>query len=176
MSSHKAPKSRDLEEYYHFCKDHVAEYNKAWDYFQGMSQSDIEDHIRRTATWDRPTWRYTKHGDDIEEKLRAKMDQEFGAGTSGDGRQKDRTREHHYTPPESRDTPEMEAMAIMGLEPPVTLDDIKARYKTLAKKYHPDLNRGQKEEEKQAEDLLKKINMAYTVLKMAYQKYEKLEK
>jgi len=40
----------------------------------------------------------------------------------------------------------------------------------LAKKYHPDLNG----KDKESEELLKKINMAYTILKMAYQKFEDL--
>ncbi|HOO50797.1 MAG TPA: J domain-containing protein, partial [Alphaproteobacteria bacterium] len=75
-----------------------------------------------------------------------------------------------YTPHMSRNTPEMEAMAIMGLEPPVGLDEIKSRYKILVKKHHPD-HIGQN---KESEDLLKKINMAYTVLKLAYQKFEDL--
>ncbi len=74
-------------------------------------------------------------------------------------------------PPSNPNTPEFEAMAIMGLEPPVKLDEIKKRYKELAKKYHPDLNPN----DKKAEDLLKTINMAYTILKMSYAKFEKLD-
>jgi hypothetical protein len=59
---------------------------------------------------------------------------------------------YHFTeeaPPKSRfsdsspvrQTAEFEALGIMGLESPVTLAEIKARYKTLVKKYHPDHNR-----------------------------------
>ena len=55
---------------------------------------------------------------------------------------------------------------ILGLSKTATLDDIKKAYRKLAKKYHPDLNPDPK-----AEELLKKINMAYTVLKVAYQKF-----
>ena len=69
-------------------------------------------------------------------------------------------------------TPEGEALAIMDLEAPVTLLEIKTRYKTLAKKYHPDLNPG----DSKAEDLLKTINMAYTILKLSYAKFEKLDR
>ena len=59
----------------------------------------------------------------------------------------------------------------MELEVPITLTDIKKRYKELAKKYHPDLNPNNKD----AEEQLKKVNMAYTILKVAYEKFEKLE-
>ena len=61
-------------------------------------------------------------------------------------------------------------MAIMGLKPPVTLDELKTRYKTLAKKHHPDLNQGNP----QSEELLKQINMAYTILKLAFEEYKRL--
>jgi curved DNA-binding protein CbpA len=41
----------------------------------------------------------------------------------------------------------------------------------LAKRFHPDLNKSNPE----AEETLKKINMAYTVLKLAYKKFDDLE-
>ena len=47
---------------------------------------------------------------------------------------------------------------------------IKLKYRTLAMKHHPDRNQGCPK----SEELLKQINMAYTVLKMAYEKFDKL--
>ena len=39
---YRAPKSRtQLNEYFWFCLDHVRDYNKAWDFYAGMSQADI---------------------------------------------------------------------------------------------------------------------------------------
>ena len=49
----------------------------------------------------------------------------------------------------------------MGLTPAVTEKELKARYKQLVKKHHPDANGG----DKQAEERLKIINEAYTTLK-----------
>ena len=69
-------------------------------------------------------------------------------------------------------TPEFEALAIFGLSPPLNLEDIKTRYKELAKKHHPDLNKGCQKSEEQ----LKKVNMSYTVLKLAFQKFGQIEK
>jgi curved DNA-binding protein CbpA len=43
----------------------------------------------------------------------------------------------------------------------VRLSDVKARYKTLAKRLHPDANGG----DKVAEERLKLVNHAYTILK-----------
>ena len=64
----------------------------------------------------------------------------------------------------------LEVPPVKGLEPPVDLSVIKARYKELAKKHHPDLNPGCDK----SEDLLKKINMAYTILKLAYEDFKDL--
>jgi hypothetical protein len=169
-AEHRAPKDRSLSEYYHFCMDHVREYNKAWNFFEGMSAHEIEDHMLKSLYGDRPTWTYGVNGDayetlytrawqtfhhtDEEPSSRAK-----GGGASSAGR-----------PGAPALSPEHEALAIMGLEAPVTLEVIKARYKTLAKKHHPDLNRG----DKQSQELLKQINMAYTILKLAYEKFDQL--
>ncbi len=49
----------------------------------------------------------------------------------------------------------------MDLTPPVTEDRLKARYKELVKRHHPDANGGDKE----AEERLKLINQAYSTLK-----------
>ncbi|MBI4031384.1 MAG: DnaJ domain-containing protein [Proteobacteria bacterium] len=158
---HKAPKSRSLSDYYRFCYQHVEEYNRAWDFFSGMSQKDIEGHVVRSTLWDRDTRRYDGMAA-FETTLYRKAWQTY-----------------HYTEKEpskttpgtggiNSDTPEFQAMAVMGLEPPLAMTAIKTRYKELVKKYHPDINR----DDPRAEELLKSINMAYTILKLACEKYE----
>ena len=164
-AAHKAPKDRTLSEYYWFCFEHAQEYNKAWNYFTGLSQRDIEDHIVRSALWDRPTWRYDTFAD-LENHLRKKAWQTYHH-TDKEPPKGDTTGQNSI----GYGTPEFEAMAIMGLEPPLTLTNIKTRYKELVKKHHPDINR---DDQKKAEELLKSINMAYTILKLAYEKYEQL--
>ena len=54
-----------------------------------------------------------------------------------------------------------EALRALGLEAPVTLAEVKERYKKLVKILHPDLTGGAKE----AEERLKVINQAYASLK-----------
>ena len=49
----------------------------------------------------------------------------------------------------------------MALEPPLTLEQLKRRYKELVKKHHPDANGGDRD----AEERLKSINDAYTTLR-----------
>lgn len=163
IGDHKAPKHRGLDDYYHFCFDHAREYNKAWDFFDGMSNSEVEDYMTDSHYGNRPTWKYGVEGATAEEKLYKAAQNEYFSSEEKHNAQNFST---------ERNTPEYEAMALMGLEPPVELDDIKARYKKLAKKYHPDLNQGNPN----AEELLKRINMAYTILKLAYEDYQKVPK
>jgi curved DNA-binding protein CbpA len=51
-------------------------------------------------------------------------------------------------------------MAVLGLEPPLTVAIVKARYKTLVKLCHPDANGG----DKAAEERFKDISAAYRVV------------
>lgn len=161
----RAPKDRGLSDYYNFCEEHIREYNKAWNYFEGMSDTDIEDSIYKSFYGDRPTWKYGVNGsaEDALYQKAWKMYGYAGEAPNKEQREKDKIGTSQYSK-------EYEAMAIMGLEPPLTFEAIKTRYRELALKHHPDRNHGCLE----SEELLKKINMAYTVLKLAYEKYEKL--
>src|SRR5258708_20034110 len=54
---YRAPRSRDrLDMFYWFCLDHVPDYNARWNYYAGMSASEIEAEIRNDAVLPRPTW------------------------------------------------------------------------------------------------------------------------
>lgn len=169
IGEHKAPKHRGLNEYYYFCVDHVREYNKAWNFFEGMSETEVQDHMLRSMYGDRPTWRYDSEGG-LEDDLRDRVWQEYeGSDEAPRGGQK---RQSYHTHESGHAAQEIEALALMGLEPPTDLKEIKERYKGLAKKHHPDLN----PDCDKSEEMLKKINMAYTILKVAYESFEKLPK
>lgn len=162
---YRAPKDRSLDDYYNFCKSHVTDYNRAWNYFDGMSDKDVQDHMYKSLFGDRPTWKYTGHVD-LEEEL---LSQASGFRAAADKKRQEKAEEKRNRNI-AKDTPEGEALEIMGLSAPITLDQIKIAYKSLAKQYHPDLNR----DNPYAEEKLKDINMAYTVLQLAYQKFEKV--
>lgn len=168
---HRAPKTRALDEYYNFCIDHVREYNNNWNYFEGMSQQDVEQHMYSTMTWDRPTWASTIAGMGMNpDGLRARVYEGIrvdGFSMGGDY-QEENSRQDNYEP--TIPQPEIDALATLDLAPPVTWDCIRRQYKKLVKKHHPDIS-GDEEGEK-----IKQINLAYSILKIAYSKFEKLEK
>jgi len=167
----RAPKDRSLSDHYWFCQMHITEYNRAWNFFDGMNQREVEEQILKSMFGDRPTWRYDSDGM-AEENLRRQAWEFHGMGGTDD--QSSRAWQEYEKNKNQVDdqSAEFEAMAIFGLSPPLDLTRIKARYKELAKKHHPDLNKGCSK----AEEQLKKVNIAYTVLKLAYQKFDTLEK
>ena len=156
----RAPRSRyDLENYYLFCLKHVREYNAAWNYCAGMNEDEIERQIRADVTWQRPTWplgvrsAYANGGRPIFD---------LGAFAADDWADKtqmnaDGAKGHRPRP----GSPQERALAVLDLDSPVTQEAIKARYKNLVKRHHPDANGGDKE----AEERLKIINLAYSTLK-----------
>ncbi len=64
-----APKSPNSKERWYFCQAHAAEYNKGWDYFEGLSK---EETARRTKAEQTETSGYTEA-------------QHYGWAASGDG-------------------------------------------------------------------------------------------
>ncbi|MDE0943379.1 MAG: DnaJ domain-containing protein [Alphaproteobacteria bacterium] len=151
---HRAPKSKlNLDEYYWFCLEHVAAYNRSWDYFTGMDQDAIEKFRDEAVTGHRPTWKLGERGYKawIEGRVRDHHDlfEDLGSQTKA-GKPKLR--------PTRR---QRQDLAQLDLDETATLQDIKMRYKQLVKRFHPDANGG----DKQAEERFKSINEAYTNLK-----------
>ena len=112
---HRAPKDRSLSDHYWFCFDHVKDYNAAWDFFSGMNKDEVEDHIVNSLYGDRPTWRYDVDGA-MAENLRRAMWQTYTFKEKEPPKEKFKN-----TTSLNANTPEFEALAIMGLEPPITL-------------------------------------------------------
>jgi hypothetical protein len=150
---YRAPKSRhNLRDYWWFCLEHVRAYNRAWDYYRGMSAAEIEREIRADLSWQRPTWPLGGAGfgvrlDDIE-AVRADPLGALGG--------RERTEPAARLPPALR-----EALRELDLGWPVSAEEAKRRYKTLAKRHHPDVAGG----DAAAAERFKRINGAYSTLR-----------
>ena len=156
---YRAPRSRDrLRDYYWFCLEHVRAYNSAWNYCAGFSEADLEAQVRAQACWERPTWRLGEWHTQRPEAAMASFAEAFGIegdAEAGDNRSRQR---QERPPPAATDD---KALAVLGLASTATPAEIKASYKRLVKRYHPDANGG----DRQAEERLKVINQAYSTLR-----------
>src|SRR5437868_12645597 len=55
---HRAPKGRaNDKEYWHFCLNHVREYNQPYNFFQGMNADAVARYQKDALTGHRPTWK-----------------------------------------------------------------------------------------------------------------------
>jgi len=162
IGDHRAPHSREqLNKHRWFCLVHVRQYNKSWNYYDGMSDDEVETDVRRDTTWNRPSWplgtekNFRRNGEGIQ------IDDygAFGAPDDATG-QNEENGEKIYSCRPKPDTPEAQAFAVFDLRPPISVNDIKARYKELVKRHHPDANGG----DKGAEEKFKQISQAYQTL------------
>lgn len=158
---YKAPKSRDGQgEYFYFCLEHVRNYNKQWDYFKGMPESEIIQHQIADITWRRPTW-----GIRDAALLSAVYEHPFFQIPTGVIKPK--TMNSIEFPKPQRGSQEHHAMKALNLNYPFTPKHLKKHYLNLVKTYHPDTNAGCK----RSEEKLKSITVAYKVLHSYISRY-----
>lgn len=147
-AEHKAPVSRDRPGMYQWlCLEHVQEFNKKWDYFQNMSQHEIEHFQWDATTGHRPTWKINPaDARSSSHRLRSALNRFMGY-------------EHLMVdmPVPPINAKDKHALADLDLSHPCTTKEVKTQYKKLAKKYHPDRNLG----DKQAEERFKQITASY---------------
>lgn len=154
---HRAPKDRSLTDYFLFCLEHVRSYNAQWNYHDGMSDEDLEVEFRSAATWDRPTWKMgERHAPG---RPWHRVFDPFDAFPESDGANDGARRGE----PLNQASDEWRAKRTLGLTGLVPFEEVRARYKQLVKKYHPDANGGSNE----AENRMKQINVAYHILRTA---------
>lgn len=169
--THRAPKShRANGEFHNFCLAHVREYNKSFNYFAEMKEDEIASTMRRAAqTGERPTWGMgaNAHGRG-NPKPKQKRTRDFSGKNFSDPHNlfarlaRNQGRANPTAAREKRILePDRRALETLGLEGRHGAPEIKAAYKALVKKHHPDANGG----DRSSEDRLRAIIAAYTHLK-----------
>lgn len=154
----RAPKSRDrLDDHYWFCLEHVRDYNARWNFFEGMSASDINRFQHDNAFGHRPTWRFAagsaNTGDWGVRRDGPPIEDPFGVFSEMTGAAKPafrQTRDGALKPLTSED---MKALHALGLNEKASDKEIKAAYKALVKKLHPDKTGGDKRLEARFHDV-----------------------
>ncbi|MBR1380487.1 MAG: J domain-containing protein [Alphaproteobacteria bacterium] len=148
----RAPKSRDLREYWFFCQEHAAEYNKNWNYYADMTPDEIE------ADWERQTF-----GSTIENKTEQTADyvkflNDFLTGRGAFDR----------VQPRRANMPGAVVAALKKFGLPLTASwrDVGIKYRAMAKKYHPDTA----DDKNIAAAEFAKISTAYETLKKHFGK------
>jgi hypothetical protein len=160
----KAPKSRDMVgEYYWFCQPHAAKYNKSWDFFAGMNEAQVAEAQAARAHGDRPTWqfrasRFSREAASFSAKAGSGQGYKDPLGVFGAGKTRAQP-----APTRSLGKLERNAFADLDLHEDADGPQIRARYKELVKRCHPDSNGG----DRSAEARLARVIKAYKTLQKA---------
>ena len=141
----RAPKDRSLKEYYWFCLEHVQAYNAKWNYYDGDFDEKADKKTKSRMHFGRFKSRVKyQFGYDFKDEF------EFFNTYSDD-----------YQPRAGYSSSHNEFLQIMEIsEEELSLPRLKKQYKKLVKKYHPDVNR----EDKDAEEKFKRLTIAYQTL------------
>lgn len=168
--AHRAPVGRNAEgQFFLFCFEHVQEYNKGYNYFSGLSDTEIARYQKEAITGHRPTWTVgvntASKASPIQSTMRsgsaasqARLKDPFGFVNQGRGNASRAAGQERKLK-----TLEAKAFDTLGLTGAATAQDIKTRYKELVKKHHPDANGG----DRGSEERFRAVIQAYQLLKQA---------
>lgn len=166
--AYRAPHSpAELGRFRWFCLDHVRAYNAAWNFFDGYSEAELDAQARADRVWERPTWSL---GQGPRIPLHAHPHAEGQAWARFGFRDPHEVLGNAATlnPGEraqvrSRLTrPEQVAVATLGLDAAApSRAEARARYRSLVKELHPDLNGGANPEPER----LTRVLRAWDILK-----------
>lgn len=139
---HRAPKDRDLKEYYHFCLDCVKKYNKDWNFFKDLSIDEIEKEQKEEIYGAKTKKFGVKNMDDLMKNSDDVLNifKRFRS---------DSTQQNRIKSGITKSAKEDRALKLFKLNFPYSSSDLKKSYKLLVKKHHPDKHLGSKDKEAQ---------------------------
>ena len=154
---YKAPIEKDNSKKFRMlCLYHVKEFNKNWNYFDGMNDSQICEFIKSDMTWHKPTQSFGSSDNFFKILWNNTLKDEINKSKIKN--QFDNMRQFKF------DHNDVKAFSILGVSVGLKWEKIQNKFKALVKKFHPDINSGNKK----YEEKLKLITLAYTQLKNTY--------
>ena len=157
LGEYKAPVERDNSKKFRMlCLKHVKEFNKNWNYFSGMNDNQIMNFLKSDMTWHKPTQSFSSSDNFFKVLWNNTLKDELDS--------KKLKSDFNHMRQFKFDNKDIKAFEILGLSVGMKWMKIQKKFKTLVKKFHPDMNLGNKK----YEDKLKMITLAYTQLKNTY--------
>ena len=155
--SYKAPIEKDNSKKYRIlCLNHVRKFNKNWNYFEGMNDDQICEFLKSDITWHKPTQSFSSSDNFF--KILWNNALKDGVNKYKINGQFDHMNQFKFN------NNDIKAFSILGVSVGIKWEVVQEKFKKLVKKFHPDMNAGNKK----YEDKLKVITLAYTQLKNTY--------
>ena len=157
LGEFKAPVEKDNSKKYRMlCLKHVKEFNKNWNYFSGMDDQQIMNFIKSDMIWHKPTQSFSSP-DNFFKIL-------WNNALKDDAQKYKNHVDLDYMKKFRFNSQDFQAFTILDIPVGIEWKKIRERFKKLVKKFHPDMNSGNKK----FEEKLKIITLAYTQLKNTY--------
>jgi hypothetical protein len=159
IAKYKAPIEKDNSKKFRWlCLEHIKEFNQSWDYFKGMSDQEVCEFLKSDITWHKPTQSFSSPDNFFNILWKNTLSEEVSILSNGYG--------NKINKKINFSDKDKEAFNIIELEIGTKWKIIQNQFKILVKKYHPDMNAGNKK----FEEKLKIVTLAYTQLKITYKK------
>ena len=153
----KAPVEKDNSKKYRMlCLEHVKEFNKNWNYFAGMSDEQIIEFMKSDMIWHKPTQSFSSSDNFFKILWNNALKDETQKIKNFENL--DHMKKFRFS------SQDFQAFTILDLPAGLEWKKIQEKFKKLVKKFHPDMNAGNKK----FEEKLKIITLAYTQLKNTY--------
>ena len=159
IGQYRAPIERDNSKKYRlFCLKHIKEFNKNWNYFEKMNDAEILEFIKSDMTWHKPTQNFSAQDNFFKILWNNALKEDLNK--NGFDKNHAKIAQLNFT------NKDLKAFDILGLDVTINWENIRSKFKKLVKKFHPDMNSGNRK----FEEKLKVITLAYTQLKRALKK------
>lgn len=135
------------------CLDHVREHNAKYNFFEGMSVEEIHHAQSPLGGWERPSHRFATNGSDPPPKW-SDFHDPLDAISGRFGRRAPEA-SSRFTKPERR------ALSVLGLGEDADRHQLRQRYSSLVRRFHPDKNGGDRSHEERLGEVIE----AYQLLR-----------
>ena len=157
IGEYRAPTEKDNSKKYKLlCLIHIKEFNKNWNYFSDMTESEIFDFLKSDMTWHKPTQSFSS-SDNFFKIL-------WNNALKDDLKSVSFINKQNNLKKFKFNNNDIKAFRVLGISVGLKWNKVQEKFKKLVKKFHPDMNAGNKK----YEDKLKVITLAYTQLKNTY--------
>ena len=159
IGEYRAPTEKDNSKKYKLlCLSHIKEFNKNWNYFSDMSENEIFDFLKSDMTWHKPTQSFSS-SDNFFKIL-------WNNALKDDLKSVSFINKQNNLKKFKFNNNDIKAFSVLGISAGLKWSKVQEKFKKLVKKFHPDMNAGNKK----FEEKLKIITLAYTQLKRALKK------
>ena len=157
IGEYKAPIEKDNSKKFKLlCLEHVKEFNKNWNYFSGMNDQQVINFLKSDMIWHKPTQSFSSSDNFFKVLWNNTLKDELDTNKFKS--------EYNHMRQFKFDHKDIKAFSILGVSIGIKWSKIQDKFKILVKKFHPDMNSGNKK----YEEKLKLITLAYTQLKNTY--------